>query len=145
MGKNHRIRPAQFGVMPKRSPQAYWSAEPAKIGLHLDETIEERCVNGWFPLPQVSDPINLHQKQKGYKMAYKNKDMSVIAYANGWTMWHYKNYDDTIEDIINDTKYFGKIFTLINQGDVIVVNAKDKTKQLVVLSVEENTVVTEVM
>ena len=78
-------------------------------------------------------------------MAYKNKDMSVIAYANGWTMWHYKNYDDTIENIINDTKYFGKIYTLINQGDVIIVNAKDKTKQLVVLSVEENTVVTEVM
>ena len=71
--------------------------------------------------------------------------MSVIAFANGWTMWHYKHNDDTIENIINDTRYFGKLYTLMNQGDVIYVNAKDKTKQLVVLRVEENTVVTEVM
>lgn len=78
-------------------------------------------------------------------MAFKNKDMSVIAYANGWTMWHFKTNIDTIENIINNTKYFGQIYTLMNAGDLIVVNAKDKTKQLVVLRIAENTVVTEVM
>ena len=28
-------------------------------------------------------------------MAFKNKNMSVIAYANGWTLWLYQTQDDT--------------------------------------------------
>ena len=59
-------------------------------------------------------------------MAFKNKDMSVIAYANGFTMWHYVSKDDSLKDIC-ELRYFNKIFTLMNTGDIVIINGKDST------------------
>ena len=75
-------------------------------------------------------------------MAYINKDMSVIAYANGFTLWHYKTNKDSIKDILEDSKYFSVIYTLCNAGDIIIVNSKDETAFLVIDSVGEKTVKT---
>ena len=58
-------------------------------------------------------------------MAFQNKNMSVIACANGFTLWHYTS-TDTIADI-SKTGYFNKIITLSNTGDVIIINAGDGT------------------
>ena len=69
-------------------------------------------------------------------MAFLNRDMSVIAYANGFTFWHYKNNTDSLETIKSDPKYFSKIYTLMNAGDLIVVNAEDTTKILFVDKIE---------
>ncbi len=73
-------------------------------------------------------------------MAYKNKDMSVIAYANGFTLWHYKTNVDTTKDILENPQYFGTIYTLCNAGDIIILNSKDETAFLVIDSVAEKTV-----
>lgn len=75
-------------------------------------------------------------------MAFKNRDMSVIAYANGFTLWHYKNTEDNLSQIIGNEKYFAKIYTLCNGGDIIIVNAKDETGFLVIESVDEQIVKT---
>lgn len=75
-------------------------------------------------------------------MAYINKDMSVITYANGFTLWHYKTHKDSIKDILEDSKYFSVIHTLCNAGDIIIVNSKDETAFLVIDSVAEKTVKT---
>ena len=64
-------------------------------------------------------------------MAFENKNVSVIAYANGFTLWHYKS-NDAIETICNPG-YFERIKTLANTGDIVIVNGKNGTciKQMV--------------
>ena len=74
-------------------------------------------------------------------MSFKNKDMSVIAFANGFTLWHYKTNEDTAKKLIDNSKYFSKLYTLMNAGDIIIVNAKDETGFLVVDKVDEELVV----
>jgi hypothetical protein len=60
-------------------------------------------------------------------MAFKNKDFSVIAYANGFTLWHYVSRDDVLKDIVENVKYFSAPRLLMNTGDIIMINAKDST------------------
>jgi hypothetical protein len=58
-------------------------------------------------------------------MAFDNKNMSVIAYANGFTLWHYVS-NDNIEKIRKD--YFPKRFAdLTANGDLMIINAGDCT------------------
>lgn len=60
-------------------------------------------------------------------MAFKNRDFSVIAYANGFTLWHYLSKDDSLKDIVDNEKYFFVVRMLMNTGDIIMINAKDST------------------
>lgn len=59
-------------------------------------------------------------------MAFQNKNLSVIAYANGFTLWHYASSDETIS-AITASGYFDSVKTLMNPGDIVIVNASDKT------------------
>lgn len=58
-------------------------------------------------------------------MAFQNKNLSVIAYANGFTLWHYAA-NETLTTI-TATGYFNNVKTLMNVGDVIIINASDNT------------------
>ncbi|MDR0967727.1 MAG: hypothetical protein LBL75_02760 [Rickettsiales bacterium] len=58
-------------------------------------------------------------------MAFQNKNLSVIAYANGFTLWHYAA-DESIKTI-SATGYFNPIKSLMNTGDIIIINANDDT------------------
>lgn len=59
----------------------------------------------------------------------KNKNLSVIAYANGWTLWQYT--DKTISvDEIEQVGFFDRVQDLMAIGDVIYLVAKDTVKQL---------------
>lgn len=58
-------------------------------------------------------------------MAFQNKNLSVIAYANGFTLWHYAA-NETMATI-TASGYFNIVKTLINTGDVIIINGSDKT------------------
>lgn len=59
-------------------------------------------------------------------MAFKNRNMSVLAYANGFTLWLYKaEQDETLKGIVDDPKYFTPLYTLINAGDIIIINADE--------------------
>lgn len=60
-------------------------------------------------------------------MAFKNKDLSVIAYANNFTLWQYASSDDFVDSITGDDKYFKVVKCLMNTGDVIVLCAKGGT------------------
>lgn len=50
-------------------------------------------------------------------MAFQNKNLSVIAYANGFTMWHYKT-EDQLEELLNG--YFDSVSDLMNKNDMLV-------------------------
>lgn len=52
------------------------------------------------------------------------KNLSVIAYANGFTLWHYKSVNDKLEDIC-ELGYFNKVMNQCRDGDLIIVSARD--------------------
>ena len=66
---------------------------------------------------------------------FLNKNMSVIAYANGFTLWHYTSSEDTIEQITR-AGYFQVIDKLASIGDIIIINAKDGTTIKTITSVQ---------
>lgn len=59
-------------------------------------------------------------------MTFKHKNFSVIAYANGFTLWHYSSNEETLEEIEQDN-YFGIVYTLMNNGDIIIIAGKTGT------------------
>ncbi|MBP9999370.1 MAG: hypothetical protein KBT14_01595 [Proteobacteria bacterium] len=70
-------------------------------------------------------------------MAFQNKKLSVIAYANGFTLWHYAA-NETLATI-SASGYFNNVITLMNTGDIILINASDKTT-IMAITVAENAV-----
>lgn len=56
-------------------------------------------------------------------MAFMNRNLSVIAYANGFTLWHYKTNDAIAE--VQDPTYFARVAALMNAGDIIIINCDD--------------------
>ncbi len=58
-------------------------------------------------------------------MAFQNKNLSVIAYANGFTLWHYAANETMTA--ISTAGYFDDVKTLMNSGDIVIINASDGT------------------
>lgn len=63
-------------------------------------------------------------------MAFQNKNLSVIAYANGFTLWHYK--ENATLATITASGYFSSLKTLMNTGDIILINGSNGTTMKVV-------------
>jgi hypothetical protein len=53
-------------------------------------------------------------------MAYQSKDLSVLAYANGFTLWHYTTADAST--VVDTTGYFNAATTMLRVGDIIIAN-----------------------
>lgn len=68
-------------------------------------------------------------------MAFQNKNLSVIAYANGFTLWHYTANEAMTT--ISASAYFDSVKTLMNTGDIIIINASDNTS-IKKITVDEN-------
>lgn len=73
-------------------------------------------------------------------MAFQNKNLSVIAYANGFTLWHY--VANEAMTTISASGYFDSVKTLMNTGDIVIINASDNTS-IKKISVDENVTVTD--
>jgi len=54
-------------------------------------------------------------------MAYEPKNLSVLTYANGFTLWHYRTTDMPAE--IDNAGYFDEAARMLRVGDFIFVNA----------------------
>lgn len=54
-------------------------------------------------------------------MAYESKDLSALAYANGFTVWHYRTADLAAE--VDNAGYFGPAADMLRVGDFVLVNA----------------------
>lgn len=60
-------------------------------------------------------------------MSFSAQDFSVLAYANGFTHWHYRTRDK-FQDLMaqplaaNDNGYFAAARDMLRQGDQITVN-----------------------
>ena len=53
-------------------------------------------------------------------MAFASKDLSVIAYANGFTLWHYTTPDAATD--IDTSGYFNTAADMLRIGDMILAN-----------------------
>ncbi len=53
-------------------------------------------------------------------MAYASKDLSVLAYANGFTLWHYTTHD--LAAAVATIGYFNGGTDLLRVGDMLLVN-----------------------
>ena len=51
-------------------------------------------------------------------MAYTASDLSVLAYANNFTLWHYTTVDDTAT--IEGVGYFNNALDMLRVNDLII-------------------------
>lgn len=51
-------------------------------------------------------------------MAFQSKDLSVLAYANGFTLWHYVTPDATATATADD--YFAAAADMMNSNDLLI-------------------------
>lgn len=70
-------------------------------------------------------------------MAFQNKNMSVIACANGFTLWQYKT-EDSIKDLKGN--YFKVVADLMAVGDMFIINASDGNYIRFIKSIKERKV-----
>lgn len=53
-------------------------------------------------------------------MAFQSKDLSVLAYANGFTLWHYATNDSSNQ--ADTSQYFNGASDMLRVGDMILAN-----------------------
>ena len=58
-------------------------------------------------------------------MAYLAKDLSVLAYANGFTLWHYATAD--VVGTVQGSGYFNDAQAVVRPGDLILTNTATGT------------------
>jgi hypothetical protein len=74
-------------------------------------------------------------------MAFAIRNFSVLAYANGFTLWHYKSGKDRLDAIAHDN-YLADASDMLTAGDLIMVTAADGARILCVTLADVETVVT---
>ncbi|PPQ36771.1 hypothetical protein [Rhodopila globiformis] len=74
-------------------------------------------------------------------MAFAVRNLSVLAYANGFTLWHYKSGKDRLE-AISGNNYLADAADMLTPGDLIMVTAADGARILCVTLADVETVVT---
>jgi len=58
-------------------------------------------------------------------MAFNARNLSVIAYANGFTLWHYTSPDAASD--IDTSGYFDTASEMLRVGDMILANVATET------------------
>jgi hypothetical protein len=67
--------------------------------------------------------------QEGHGMAFLVRNLSVLAYANGFTLWHYKAGQDRLDSVAEQT-YFDDAADMLAQGDMMMISAADGARVL---------------
>jgi len=65
-------------------------------------------------------------------MAFSIRNLSVLAYANGFTLWHYKAAADD-QNSIGAAGYFNDAGDVLTAGDMVLVAATDSGRILCVV------------
>ena len=64
-------------------------------------------------------------------MALAIRNLSVLAYANGFTLWHYKAGRDSLASIASDG-FFSAAADMLSTGDILMVTSPDGARMLAV-------------
>ena len=65
-------------------------------------------------------------------MAFMVRNLSVLAYANGFTLWHYKTAGDSLTRV-GTSGFFAPAADMLAGGDMVMVSAVDGTRMLAVV------------
>jgi hypothetical protein len=57
-------------------------------------------------------------------MAFAIRNLSVLAYANGFTLWHYKAGNDD-QTCVGRPGFFGPAGGMVSSGDIVLVSGPD--------------------
>ena len=68
-------------------------------------------------------------------MSFIVRNLSVLAYANGFTLWHYKTDVDAM-DAMGRAGYFDDAVDMLANGDMLLVTAPAGGRVLCVASAE---------
>jgi hypothetical protein len=74
-------------------------------------------------------------------MAFAIRNLSVLAYANGFTLWHYKSGKDKL-DAVSSGNYLSDASDMLTAGDLIMTTAADGARILCVTTADIQTVIT---
>ena len=74
-------------------------------------------------------------------MAFAIRNLSVLAYANGFTLWHYKSGKDKL-DTIATGNYLADAADMLTAGDLVMTTAADGARILCITLADVETVVT---
>lgn len=77
------------------------------------------------------------QTKKELNMAFENRNLSVLAYANGFTLWHHKTADNLAQVMDG---YFNPVADLMAVGDMIILNTADFNGMMVVSEINNKNV-----
>jgi len=66
-------------------------------------------------------------------MAFAIRNLSVLAYANGFTLWHYKAGKDRLTQI-EKAAFFADAGDMLTDGDMMMVSASDGGRILTIAS-----------
>ena len=72
-------------------------------------------------------------------MSLTIRNLSVLAYANGFTLWHYKAVADTQADVAA-RGFFDAAADMLADGDMLLVSASDGGRVLFVQSDQDRIV-----
>ncbi len=64
-------------------------------------------------------------------MAFSIRNLSVLAYAQGFTLWHYKAENDWL-DQVTAPHFFEDAADMLSPGDMMMVSAPDGGRMLCV-------------
>ena len=64
-------------------------------------------------------------------MAFNLRNLSVLAYANGFTLWHYKSAED--QATVAAPGYFTEAGDMLTAGDFVMVSAPTGGRMLCVV------------
>jgi hypothetical protein len=62
-------------------------------------------------------------------MAFAIRDLSVLAYANGFTLWHYKAGNESLAGVTSDD-YFADASDMMAAGDMLMISATSGCRML---------------
>lgn len=62
-------------------------------------------------------------------MAFTVRNLSVLAYAQGFTLWHYKAVGERVEDA-SAPDFFESAGDMVAGGDMLMVSASDGARVL---------------
>ena len=74
-------------------------------------------------------------------MAFAIRNLSVLAYANGFTLWHYKTGKDTL-DTVSSGNYLADASDMLTAGDLVMLTATDGARIVCVTLADLETVIT---
>ena len=68
-------------------------------------------------------------------MSFAVRNLSVLAYANGFTLWHYKTNGDALPSV-QTPGYFDDAVDMLASGDMMLVSAPDGGKVMCIAAAD---------